>query len=53
MGEYERSGDGEKRGEEVDAGALFVLKSKGTYYMLCKLIYIVRYLISRMRCYQN
>jgi len=33
MGGEERSGDGEKRGEEVvDAGSLFVLKSKGTFY---------------------
>ncbi|CAN6890798.1 unnamed protein product [Brassica oleracea] len=32
MGEQERSGDGRKTGEEVDAGALFVLKSKGTWW---------------------
>ncbi|KAL0752992.1 hypothetical protein Bca101_090660 [Brassica carinata] len=32
MGEGERSGDGRKTGEEVDAGALFVLKSKGTWW---------------------
>lgn len=38
MGEQEGSGDREKRGEEVDAGSLFVLKSKGTFHMLCKLI---------------
>ncbi|KAL1201901.1 GABA transporter 1 [Cardamine amara subsp. amara] len=31
MAEEKRSGDGEKREEEVDAGALFVLKSKGTW----------------------
>lgn len=28
----------EDRGEEVDAGALFVLKSKGKYNMLYKVI---------------
>ncbi|KAJ0235992.1 GABA transporter 1 [Hirschfeldia incana] len=32
MGEEERSGDGRKTGEEVDAGAIFVLKSKGTWW---------------------
>ncbi|XP_010488622.1 PREDICTED: GABA transporter 1 [Camelina sativa] len=31
-GEEEGSGDREKRGEEVDAGSLFVLKSKGTWW---------------------
>lgn len=33
MGEEERSGDERKTSEEVDAGALFVLKSKGTFYI--------------------
>ncbi|KAL0797498.1 hypothetical protein Bca101_052672 [Brassica carinata] len=32
MGQEERSGDGRKTGEEVDAGAIFVLKSKGTWW---------------------
>ncbi|CAL9214156.1 unnamed protein product [Arabidopsis halleri] len=32
MGGEERSGDRPKRGEDVDAGSLFVLKSKGTWW---------------------
>lgn len=41
MGEEERSGDGRKTSEEVDAGALFVLKSKDLVYVIDKsIIYI-------------
>lgn len=47
MGEEEKSGDQGKREEEVDAGALFVLKSKGTYYISCGLI------IDRRRLYRS
>lgn len=46
-GEERSSGDREKRGEEVDAGSLFVLKSKGTYYSES---YTGSEMKSRVRC---
>lgn len=50
MGEGERSGDGRKTGEEVDAGALFVLKSKGTFYIQIRTGYVYRFKMRIKTC---